>query len=270
MPRIFSPTVAASIGLAILAFAAPGRARAESVDPDPLRPIAAHKRPWVEDPPITEASTAETTVAPERSSWERDRDRWKNWRIAGGAGVRFGSFTVNGDSTGAVIPFHLDLGARRRHTFLYGSYDVFGIDASFPAADPAVDTARSTTTIGLGDGSGLVHRLGLNARRAFGSITEHDGGLEVWGEVGLGLQHIRWDAGGVWTRPDLALAVGATGLGLSKTRHAGLGIALRVLISRRNDTVHAMPACGGPCDEATAPSGFDRSFLFDLSVPFGN
>jgi hypothetical protein len=265
MPRIFSPTVAASIGLAILAFAAPGRARAESIDP-----IAAEKRPLIEDPPLTESSV-ETTTAPPQASWEQDRDRWKNWRISGGAGVRFGSFTVNGDSTGAVVPFHVDLGARRRHTFLYGSYDVFGIDANVPALDPSADAAtRAAVTAELGDGSGLVHRLGVNARRAFGSITEHDGGLEVWGEAGLGLQHIRWDAGGVWTRPDLALALGVTGLGLSKTSHAGFGLALRVLVSRRNDGDRAMPVCGGPCDEPTAPSGFDRSFLFDLSVPFGN
>ncbi|MBA3459889.1 MAG: hypothetical protein H0T46_08005 [Deltaproteobacteria bacterium] len=266
MPRFFSPTVAASIGLAILAFAAPGRARAESIDP-----IAAQKRPLIEDPPtFTEPSSATTTVAPDISSWKRDRDRWRNWRISGGAGVRFGSFTVNGDSTGAVIPFHLDLGARRRHTFLYGSYDVFGIDARFGAADPGDGTMRFATTTELGDGSGLVHRVGVNARRAFGSITEHDGGLEAWGEAGIGLQHIRWDAGGVWTRPDLALAVGVTGLGLGKNKHAGFGIALRVLVSRRNDTAGAMAVCGGPCDAATAPSGFDRSFLFDLSVPFGN
>ena len=265
MPRIFSPTVAASIGLAILAFAAPGRARAESIDP-----IAAQKRPWVEEPPITEPSADTATVTPDTSSWERDRDRWSNWRISGGAGVRFGSFTVNGDSTGAVIPFHVDLGARRRHTFVYGSYDVFGIDARFAAAVPADDTMRSSASAGLGDGSGLVHRFGVNARRALGSVSEHDGGLEVWGEAGLGLQHIRWDAGGVWTRPDLALALGVTGLGLGKHQHAGFGLALRVLVSRRNDTAGAMPACGGPCDEATVPSGFDRSFLFDLSVPFGN
>jgi hypothetical protein len=27
--------------------------------------------------------------------------------------------------------------------------------------------------------------------------------------------------------------------------------------------------CGGPCDRATEPSGTDRSFMFDVTVPFG-
>jgi len=193
--------------------------------------------------------------------YEADRDRYARWRISGGAGVRFGSFTVNGDSTGTAIPFHVDLGVRHRKLFVFASYELFSIDANIPTFDPA-DTARASELTPLGDGSGLVHRAGATARYALGRFAEHDGGFDLWGEAGLGIQHIRWDAGGVWTRPDLALGFGATMLYLGKAKHAGLSIGL-------SDMTGAPAVCGGPCDRATTPSSTDRSFMFDVTLPFG-
>jgi hypothetical protein len=259
-----SPTLAASIGLAILAFAAPGKAHAETFEPEPI----AAKRPWVEDDPLLQPETTAPSPPPP-TDYASDRDRYARWRISGGIGVRFGSFTVNGDSTGAAIPFHLDLGARHRRLFLFASYDLFSIDANVPTIEPGDTSARAAALTQLGDGSGLVHRVGATARYALARFAEHDGGFDLWTEAGVGFQHVRWDAGGVWTRPDLALGFGATMLYLGKRQHAGASIGLRVMLAPRSDVMGAPAVCGGPCDEATPPSGTDRSFMFDITVPFG-
>ncbi len=259
-----SPTLPASIGLVILAVAAPGKAHAERVAPDP---IAAERRPYIEaDPLVTAPETAPSPPPP--SDYASDRDRYARWRISGGVGVRFGSFTVNGDSTGTAIPFHLDLGARHRRVFLFASYDLFSIDAHVPSFAPS-DAARASELTQLGDGSGLVHRLGATARYALARFGEHDGGFDVWTEGGVGLQHVRWDAGGVWTRPDVSLGFGATMLYLGKRQHGGFSIGLRVMLAPRSDVMGAPTVCGGPCDRATPPSGTDRSFMFDMTMPFG-
>ena len=197
-----------------------------------------------------------------------DRNRWARWRLTAAIGVRFGSFRVNGASSGTAIPFHVDLGARKNRLVLYASYDVLGIDIDVP--DGAQVTARGATTVDLGDGSGLVQRIGANARYALGRAGEHDGGFELWAEGGVGMQHVRWDAGGVWTRPDVALGLGGTILGLGAHEHGGFSLGLRVMLAPRSDVAAGAPAvCGGPCDRATAPAGWDRSFLFDMTVPFG-
>jgi hypothetical protein len=257
IPR--SPTFYASVGLAILAFAAP--AHAEMVDPASVDPIS-----HVDTTPKP-TSTPEVVPDP---PYHRD-NLWSHSRISAGVGIRFGSFTINGDSSGTAIPFHLDLGLRRARWFLYGSYDLIGVKAHVASGSPGVEiaTPRGTALADLGDGSGLVHRVGANARYVIGRIGESDGGFEAWAEGGLGVQHFRWDAGGTWTRPDLALGIGGTMLGLGHHAHGGFSIGLRIMLAPRNDTANAPPACGGPCDTATPPSSLDRSFLFDMTVPFG-
>lgn len=262
-----SPTLAASIGLVILAFAAPGKAHAERVEAEPIAAMRPPPR-IIEDDPL-EVAPPRVQEIPPPVDYRSDRDRYARWRISGGVGVRFGSFTVNGDSSGTAIPFHLDLGARHRRLFLFASYDLFSIDANIPSLDPGDSSARATELAQLGDGSGLVHRLGATARYAIGRYAEHDGGFDLWTEAGVGLQHVQWDAGGVWTRPDVALGFGATMLYLGRSKHAGLSIGLRVMLAPRNDVDGAPAVCGGPCDRATPPSGVDRSFMFDITVPFG-
>lgn len=258
-----SPTLAASLGLVILAFAAPGKAHAEEALPP--EPISAPRTEMVvpTTPPLEKAPEYE----PYRQD-PNDRDRYARWRLSGGFGVRFGSFLVNGDATGTAIPFHVEVGARGRRLYLFGSYELFSIDASVPSYAPD-DAARAAAQTLLGDGSGLVHRAGATARYTVGRLGEHDGGLDVWTEAGLGVQHIRWDAGGVWTRPDVELGVGASVLYLGKDKHSGFSIGLRILLAPRNDGDGAPAVCGGPCDHPTPPSGTDRSFMFDMTMPIG-
>ena len=241
IPR--SPTFYASVGLAILAFAAP--AHAERIDPASVDPIA---HPLTDDPledPPKPTSTPEVITDP-----IRHESLWARSRISAGVGIRFGSFTINGESSGTAIPFHLDLGLRRERWFFYGSYDLIGVKAHVTSGSPGAEVAtpRGTALADLGDGSGLVHRVGANARYVIGRMGESDGGFEAWAEGGLGVQHFRWDAGGTWTRPDLALGIGGTMLGLGKREHAGFSLGLRIML---------------------APRSLDRSFLFDMTVPFG-
>lgn len=219
-------------------------------------------------PPTQLVATRPADPAPAASSYARDRDLYGRWRLSAGVGIRFGSFRINGAGTGTAIPFHLDLGLRKNRLFFFGSYDVLNVDIG-PSSTAGI-APRGTSATDSGAGSGLVQRIGANARYAVGRVGERDGGFDVWAEAGVGMQHLAWDAGGVWNRHDVALGIGGTMLGLGRHSHGGFSIGLRVLLAPRADVPTGAPAaCGGPCDRATAPSGTDRSFMFDMTVPFG-
>lgn len=252
--RLISPTSVAAIALAILAFMAPcTRAHARTPPPD------------IDEEPLPEEQLTTPPVV-EHPDYHPAPSRWAQPRVFVAPGVRFGSFTINGDSSGTAIPFHLDLGLRRDRWLAFASYDVFGVTARVPA----LAGARTSEPSSLGDGSGLAHRLGVAARYTLSRFGESDGGLDFWAEGGLGVEHLRWDAGGTLTRPDVSLGIGATVIYLGHTRHSGVTVGLRITIAPRNDDGdNAPPTCGGPCDTATPASSFDRSFLFDLTVPFG-
>lgn len=186
------------------------------------------------------------------------------WRLQGAMGVRFGSFLIDGHSTGTAIPFHFDAGFRKARWLVYAEYNLL----SLTVAMREVATAHGGT-LTLGGSSGLMHRGAANLRWIFGRAADKDGGAEVWAETGVGMQHFRWDEGGVWTRPDVSFGAGATMLGMNKRRHGGLSIGIRVTLARRSENAGGDPTCGGPCDYATRPTGLDRSVLFDMTVLFG-
>lgn len=192
--------------------------------------------------------------------------RW--FRLEGGIGVRWGSFLVdNVDATGSVKQLHLDGGIRLRgnRTLLYAQYAIQSMQ--IPLDELA---ARSGTPVAIGNGRGLVHRLAAHGRYSFGRAgDDDDGGLDLFADAGIGVQHLRWDAGGAWTRPDLQLALGIGGLAMGEKQHGGLTFSIVLTLAPRNDVDGAGMACGGPCDYATAPTGLDRSFMFDLTLQFG-
>lgn len=182
-------------------------------------------------------------------------------RLEGGIGIRYGSFLIDGEDPGGVHPFHFDAGLR---------FDRWLFDLEYQLASVHLDAdaaARGGAT--FGGARGLVHRAGANARWSFGRVGESDGGFDVWAELGLGVEHIRWNAGGAWTRPDLALGIGTSLLGWSAHEHGGLSVGLRVTLARRHDVTGAPATCAGPCDAPTPPTGWDHSFLFDATLLFG-
>ncbi len=185
-------------------------------------------------------------------------------RFEGAIGARFGSYLVNNVSTGSNVQGHLEAGLRHDRWFIYGEYGLMSIDVPLDGL-----AARGGSALTVGNGRALMHRIGGHARYSYGRIGESDGGLDLYAEAGLGMQSIRWDAGGEWNRPDLSLGLGLAGFGFNARRHAGLGVGLRMMFTPRTDVDAALPACGGPCDHASGPSGWDRSFLFDLTVTFG-
>ncbi len=194
------------------------------------------------------------------SSAHADSELTDTTRLEGGLGIRMGSMLVDNRSVGGH-PGHLDLGWRADRLFLYGEYELASLTYPMPAS-----AARE---LEVGSGTGLAHRFTANARWSYGRIGEHDGGTDLWAEIGAGFERIAWDAGGNWTRPQLALGLGLAGWGASEDKHGGLSFALRVTLSHRNDVERAPESCGGPCDTPTTPTGWDRAFLFDITLMFG-
>ncbi|MDX2092787.1 MAG: hypothetical protein SFX73_33280 [Kofleriaceae bacterium] len=132
---------------------------------------------------------------------------------------------------------------------------------------PAEELAtRAVDPMRVGDGDGLVHRLGGIVRYSVSRLGSNDAGFDVYVEGGAGLQHLRWDDGGMGTRPDLSLGMGIGTWVLGETDHVSLTVGLRVTLAPRSDVKGAPPACAGPCDQPTPPTGVDRSFLFDLTI----
>ena len=183
-------------------------------------------------------------------------------RLEGGLGIRMGSMLVDNRSVGSVHPGHLDVGWRADRLFLYGEYELASL--TYP-----ITPQMARGDVDPGSGTGLAHRFTANARWSYGRLGENDGGADLWAELGAGFERIAWDAGGNWTRPQLALGLGLAMWGAGEHRHGGLSFALRVTLSRRNDVDRAPEVCGGPCDYATTPTGWDRAFLFDISLMFG-
>ena len=197
----------------------------------------------------------------ETESWRPKDYLSERWRLSGGIGVRFGSFLVDNAGVGTVIPGHLDGGWRKGRWWVFGEYSLMSL--TLPATEIA---ARSTT--GVGNGRGLVHRLGGHARWSFSRVGCRDAGLDLHVEGGLGAQILRWDGGGVWTRPDVALGLGGTVWGAGRREHGGFSIGLRVHLAPRRDVL-GPATCAGPCDAPTRPTGIDRSFLFDMTILLG-
>ena len=189
------------------------------------------------------------------------------FRLEGGIGLRWGSFLINNvDTSNTVKQLHLDGGLRfaTNRVFVYGQYALQSMQV--PLDELA---ARSGTPLAIGDGRGLMHRFAAHGRYSFARVGASDGGIDLYADVGVGVQHIRWDAGGAWTRGDLQLALGLAVLGLGERRHGGLSTSIVLTLAPRSDVAGAGMACGGPCDYATTPTGFDRSFMFDVTLMFG-
>jgi hypothetical protein len=182
------------------------------------------------------------------------------WRLENSLGMRGGSFLVNSIDMAKLQGF-MNLGIRRERWNLFGEYSLMelGIDQKDVAARGIV-----------GSTTGLAHRFGTNVRYAYGRSARRGISGEIYAEAGVGVQHMRWDQGGYWTRPDILLGVGTTTWGATTRKHFGTTLGLRVLLSPRSDVPDNAPvACGGPCDMATRPTGLDRSFMFDVAFHFG-
>lgn len=125
------------------------------------------------------------------------------------------------------------------------------------------------------DTSGLLHRIGLTGRYSFVKLSSGEGLVrwhgDSWLEAGIGEQIARWDRGGTFTRPDLALGIGIEGARRgSSARRAGVFVALRFQLGRRTD-IDSAPTCSAPCTMASPPAAWsDQSLLLHVGFLFGN
>jgi hypothetical protein len=183
-------------------------------------------------------------------------------------GYRWGGALVDGVDVHHTDGAHLDAGLRvTPPLYVYLEYDV--TELTFPA--PVGPTAAAAQTAGAANAptgsTGLQHRLGADARYAFERLGSRDGGLTFWVEGGPGVEHYTWDAGGVWTRADFAVGLGATMWARGRRYVNGVSFAVRGTFAPHG--VGPAVVCGGPCDTATTASSWDRSVTADVSLAFG-
>lgn len=187
-------------------------------------------------------------------------------RVEGRIGMMLGGSDV-GDADGFSIGVTGGVGYRIGATTLRATLDHYRVGDS--EGEAIVRRGRGT-------------RLGGAVRYAFASSVDPERarrgvGFELWGELGLGLEHVGWREGGVLDRPSAELAVGfeLDGFGrlderTRRRRHVGYFLAFRSLIAEGPAPDGATPVmCGGPCDKATRPSRTDVSMFFEVGLHWG-
>ncbi len=186
-------------------------------------------------------------------------------------GFRYGSAYINGvdSGPGSVRGVEAAIGIRPRPMLLL--YTEYEAAVQSYRAPPSVDEAARAGLTPVG-GSGIEQRLGVAARYTvdrIGDYNQREGGwADVWVEAGAGVEHFDWDAGGVWTRPDVALGIGlTTALRIGRQAH-GMTYALRAQFAPKQSVSNRLE-CGGPCDAPSAGTGWDRSVVFDVGWAFG-
>ncbi len=129
------------------------------------------------------------------------------------------------------------------------------------------------------DRRGRGTRLGGAVRYSFANTNDDRGskgvGIDFWGELGFGMEHVAWREGGVLDRPSGEVAVGfeLDGRGerddlTRRRRHVGYFMAFRSLIAEGPE-MDGPAVCGGPCTKATKPSRSDISMFFELGLHWG-
>jgi hypothetical protein len=184
-------------------------------------------------------------------------------RVEGRVGMLIGGSDV-GDVDGFSMGVSAGLGYRIGDLTLRGLFDHYRTGDS---ADEANDRRGRGT------------RVGGAVRYSFASTGDRDSkglGVDFWGELGLGLEHVAWRQGGVLDRPSGELAVGfeLDGQGerndrTRRRRHVGYFMAFRTLIAEGPEMDGVTATCGGPCTKATKPSRTDISMFFELGLHWG-
>ena len=180
--------------------------------------------------------------------------------VDGRLGMMLGGANV-GDTAGFSAGLSTGLGYRIGNVTLRGLFDFYKVGDNSDEATPR---------------RGRATRAGGAVRYSFANNGD-DGtfGVDFWGELGAGFEHVEWRAGGVHDRPDGELAFGVDLGSRSERDHHGhrreIGyfMAFRSLIGDAPEPPGAMATCGGPCTKATTPPRTDVSMFFELGVHWG-
>ena len=183
-------------------------------------------------------------------------------RLEARAGMLLGGSDV-GDADGFSMGLTTGLGYRLGDVTLRGRFDYYRTGDSSDEA--MVRRGRGT-------------RVGGALRYSFANTADSRdrGGLgaDFWGELGVGLEHVAWRAGGVLDRPsgEVALGFDLDGYGRrgadNRRRHIGYFMAFRSFIAQGPE-MDGPAVCGGPCTRATKPSRLDASMFFELGLHWG-
>jgi hypothetical protein len=178
----------------------------------------------------------------------------------GRLGMMIGGADV-GDADGFSVGLSTGVGYRINDLTLRGTFDYYKV------GDNADELMQRR---------GRASRFGGAARYSFANNGDEGKlGVDFWGEVGAGYEHVDWRQGGILDRPSLELAFGFDVAGRGERdrsghrREIGYFMAFRSFIGQGPEQPGAMATCGGPCDEATTPSRTDISMFFDFGVHWG-
>jgi hypothetical protein len=209
---------------------------------------------------IASAGAASATPAIAVAS-SPDDDSPSRWRLETDIGMLIGSTDI-GDVEGSAVGVHLNLGVRLGSLALLGEYDYQGV------GEPDwMERARR----------GSLTRIGAVARYSLLTIGDQRSPIATdwWVEAGAGRQRVAWDGGGLLTRTDLALGFGMQLDGRldrdsRRPKHVGPYVAFRAHVARApGQGRDPQPTCGGPCNQATAPSKNDVSLFLHFGMSFG-
>jgi hypothetical protein len=183
-------------------------------------------------------------------------------RLEARAGMLLGGSDV-GDADGFSIGLTTGIGYRIGDLTLRGRFDYYRTGDS---SDEAMARRGRGTRVG-----GAVRYSFANTA----DTRERAGvGIDFWGEVGLGLEHVAWRQGGVLDRPsgEFALGFELDGYGRKnrdgRRRHVGYFMAFRSFVGQGPE-MSGPAVCGGPCDRATKPSRLDVSMFYELGLHWG-
>jgi hypothetical protein len=184
-------------------------------------------------------------------------------RLEARAGMLLGGSDV-GDADGFSLGVTTGLGYRIGDVTVRGRFDHYRVGDS--SDEQLVRRGRGT-------------RVGGALRYSFANTGESERpsggvGVDFWGEVGVGLEHVSWRQGGVLDRPsgELALGFELDGYGRrradNRRRHAGYFMAFRTFLGQGPE-MEGPATCGGPCTRATKPSRVDASMYFEVGLHWG-
>lgn len=181
-------------------------------------------------------------------------------QIDGRFGLLLGGSDV-GDADGFSAGISGALGYRLGDVTLRGLFDYYRVG---DGGDEAMSRKGRATRIG----GALRYSFAHNS-------YDSNVGVDFWGEVGAGYEHVAWRRGGILDRPSGELAIGFDVGGRGKEardgrrRKIGYFMAFRTLLAQGPEMTGVTATCGGPCTEATKPSRTDVSMFFELGVHWG-
>jgi len=206
----------------------------------------------------TQAASAQTYVATDGGREYSSEPMFK--QVDARIGALLGGSDV-GDADGFSAGVSGALGYRLGDLTLRGMVDYYRVG---DGGDEAMNRKGRATRLG----GALRYSFAHNAYDA-------KVGVDFWGELGAGYEHVSWRQGGILDRPSGELAVGfdVGGRGdadaRGNRRKIGYFMAFRTLVAQGPEMAGVTATCGGPCTEATKPSRTDVSMFFELGVHWG-